>query len=220
MQSNNPVLRRSLETAASERGALYAEGRAAYDQANGADIEQLERSFGAAAVGERAMQLPDVVAKTTLTLLAVAGGAVVGWSNPGLGLIGMIVGLVLGFVNAFKKQVVPALVVAYAVAQGLFIGMLSGTFSAMYADVAPNLVGHRRGVRGHVGAVLESDHPRERHVHEGDAWFTHRVRPDRAGVVRLIVLRSRPGLGLLRRGWHRDAAVPRGCRTRIVLART
>ena len=141
MQSNNPVLRRSLETAASERGALYAEGRAAYDQANGADIEQLERSFGAAAVGERAMQLPDVVAKTTLTLLAVAGGAVVGWSNPGLGLIGMIVGLVLGFVNAFKKQVVPALVVAYAVAQGLFIGMLSGTFSSMYADVAPNLVG-------------------------------------------------------------------------------
>lgn len=140
MQSNNPVLRRSLETAATNRGALYEEGRTAFDRAGG-DVDQLERSYDAAAYGERTMQLPDVVAKTALSLLAVAAGAVVGWSNPVLGLIGMVVGLVLGFVNAFKKQVVPALVITYAVAQGLFIGMLSGAFSAMYADVAPNLVG-------------------------------------------------------------------------------
>lgn len=141
MQSNNPVLRRSLETAATNRGALYDEGRAAFEQSGGADVEQLERSFGAAALGERTMQLPDVVAKTSLSLIAVAVGAVVGWTNPVLGLLGMVVGLVLGFVNAFKKNVVPALVVAYAVAQGLFIGMLSAAFSAQYAEVAPNLVG-------------------------------------------------------------------------------
>jgi uncharacterized YccA/Bax inhibitor family protein len=141
MQSNNPVLRRSLETAAESRGALYEEGRAAFGQAGGENVEQLERSFGAAAFGERTMQIPDVVAKTSLSLLAVAAGAYVGWNNPALGLLGMVVGLALGFVNAFKKNVVPALVVVYAVAQGLFIGMLSGAFSAQYAEVAPNLVG-------------------------------------------------------------------------------
>lgn len=150
MQSNNPVLRRSLETAAANRGALYDEGRQAYEQAGGAGAEQLERTYSAAAYGERTMQIPDVVAKTSITLGAVAVGAVVGWSNPALGLIGMIVGLVLGFINAFKSQVVPALVVIYAVAQGLFIGMLSSAFSAQYAQVAPNLVG--QAVLGTVAA--------------------------------------------------------------------
>ncbi|MHB0928308.1 MAG: Bax inhibitor-1/YccA family protein [Candidatus Nanopelagicales bacterium] len=137
MQSNNPVLRRAVETAAENRG-LHEEGQAAYAQA---DAQQLEHSFAGAAFGERTLQMPDVVAKTAISLLLVAAGAVIGWQNVGLGLLGMVVGLVLGFVNAMKKQVVPALVIVYAAAEGLFLGAISRIFSDAYAVKAPNLVG-------------------------------------------------------------------------------
>jgi len=137
MQSKNPVLRKAVETAAENRG-LYDEARNAYDQA---DVDGLERTFGGAAYGERSLQIPDVIAKTTLTLVAVGAGAVFGWQNIVLGMIGMIVGLVLGLVNSFKRDVVPALVIGYAVAEGLFLGAISHMFSDMYATRAPNLVG-------------------------------------------------------------------------------
>lgn len=137
MQSNNPVLRRAVESAAENRG-LYDEARGAYDQAS---VDKLEQTFGAASYGERSLQIPDVVAKTTFALIAVAAGAVFGWQNLVLGMIGMAVGLVLGLVNTFKKQVSPALVIGYAVAEGLFLGAISHLFSDMYATKAPNLVG-------------------------------------------------------------------------------
>lgn len=137
MESKNPVLRRAVETAAEKRG-LYDEARSAYDQAS---TDHLEQTYGAAAYGERTLQLPDVVAKTSFTLLAVAAGAVVGWQNVVLGVAGMLVGLVLGLVNSFKKQVSPALVIGYAVAEGLFLGAISNIFSVAYAEKAPNLVG-------------------------------------------------------------------------------
>jgi len=137
MQSNNPVLRRAVESAAQNRG-LYEEARSAYDQAT---VEKLEQTFGAASYGERSLQLPDVVAKTAITLLTVAAGAVVGWQNVLLGMAGLLVGIVLGLVNTFKKQVSPPLVVGYAVAEGLFLGAISSVFSAAYAEKAPNLVG-------------------------------------------------------------------------------
>ena len=141
MQSSNPVLRRAVETAAGNRG-LYEEGQRAYDAAAGRVApETLERDFQSAAYGERTLQLPDVVAKTTFSLVAVGIGAVLGWQQPGLAIIGMIVGLVLGLVNSFKKNVVPALVIGYAIAEGLFLGGISNVFSAAYAEQAPNLVG-------------------------------------------------------------------------------
>jgi uncharacterized YccA/Bax inhibitor family protein len=137
MKSNNPVLRKAVESAAENR-ALYEEARNAYDQA---DAEKLERTFAGAAYGERSLQIPDVIAKTTMALLAVAAGAVFGWQNVVLGLLGLVVGLVLGLVNTFKREVVPALVIGYAVAEGLFLGAISHMFSEMYASKAPNLVG-------------------------------------------------------------------------------
>lgn len=144
MESNNPVLRRAVETAATNRGGLYNEGRAAYDAATGAgkqDMADFERAYDSAAHGERTMQIPDVVAKTALSLVAVGVGAVVGWQSPAIGFVGMIVGLVLGLVNSFKRNVSPALVIGYAVAEGLFLGAISSVFSAAYAEKAPNLVG-------------------------------------------------------------------------------
>lgn len=137
MESNNPVLRRSVQTAA-ESGGFYAEGRAAFDEA---DVTNLERQFAGVARGERAMQLPDVVAKTAISLIAVVAGALVGWQYVGIGIIAMFVGLGLGIVNAVKRQVVPALVIAYAVAEGLFLGAISRVFSEAYAAQSPNLVG-------------------------------------------------------------------------------
>ena len=138
MQSNNPVLRRAVETAAENRG-LYEEGQRAYDSA--AEVQHLETTFGAASYGERTMQIPDVVAKTALSLAAVVVGAVIGWQNVGIGLVGMVVGLVLGLVNSMKREVSPALVIAYAVAEGLFLGAISHVFSDAYASKAPNMVG-------------------------------------------------------------------------------
>jgi len=150
MESKNPVLRRAVESAAENRG-LYDEARRAYDGAGGnPQVDSLEQSFGAAAYGERSMQLPDVVAKTAFALVAVAAGAVVGWQNVLLGMAGMVVGLVLGLVNTFKKKVSPALVIGYAVAEGLFLGAISSVFSAAYAEKAPNLVG--QAVLGTVAA--------------------------------------------------------------------
>lgn len=142
MESNNPVLRRAVQSAAENRG-LYDEARAAYDNAGGATAEsdRLEQAYGAAAYGERTLQIPDVVAKTAISLAAVAAGAVVGWQNVLLGMLGLVVGLVLGLVNSFKKQVSPVLVIGYAVAEGLFLGAISRIFSEAYADRAPNLVG-------------------------------------------------------------------------------
>ena len=137
MQSNNPVLRRAVETAAENRG-LYDEARGAYDQA---DVDKLEHAYGSVSYGERSLQIPDVVAKTAVALAAVAAGSLVGWQNVALGILGMIVGLVLGLVNSFKRQVVPALVIAYAAAEGLFLGAVSHVFSDAYATRAPNLVG-------------------------------------------------------------------------------
>ena len=137
MQSNNPVLRRSIQTAAENRG-LYDEAQTAYDNAA---IGGLEAQFAGTAHGERGLQIPDVVAKTALSLLVVVAGALIGWQNLGLGFIGMFVGLVVGLVNTFKKNVSPALVLVYAAAEGLFLGAISHVFSDTYANVAPNLVG-------------------------------------------------------------------------------
>lgn len=137
MQSNNPVLRRAVQTAAENRG-LHEEGQQAFDQA---DVRHLEQSYAGASYGERTLQIPDVVAKTGIALALVAAGAMVGWQSVGLGIIAMFVGLGLGFVNSVKRQVVPALVLGYAAAEGLFLGAISHVFSDAYAAKAPNLVG-------------------------------------------------------------------------------
>ncbi len=137
MESRNPVLRRAVQTAAEQRG-LYDEACAALD---GGEVDGLERQFAGAAHGERAMQVPDVVAKTALSLGAVAVGAVVGWQFVAIGLIAILVGFALGMVNAMKPRVVPALVLGYALAEGLFLGAISRVFSDAYAVQAPNLVG-------------------------------------------------------------------------------
>jgi len=137
MESNNPVLRRAVQTAAENRG-LYDEARAAYDNA---EIDKLEQTFSGPAHGERSLQIPDVVAKTAVSLALVAAGAVIGWQIVGLAFVGMIVGLVVGFMNSFKAKVSPALVLVYAAAEGLFLGGISHVFSVAYADRAPNLVG-------------------------------------------------------------------------------
>ena len=139
MESKNPVLRRAVQTAAENRG-LYDEARTALAGGD-AGTEDLERQFAGVARGERSMQIADVVAKTALSIAAVAAGAVVGWHFVGIGIIAMFIGLGLGFVNAMKRQVVPALVIAYAVAEGLFLGAISRVFSDAYAVQAPNLVG-------------------------------------------------------------------------------
>jgi uncharacterized YccA/Bax inhibitor family protein len=71
------------------------------------------------------MTYDDVIMKTALTLGVVLVGAVIGWFNPILGLIGALVGLVLAFVNIFKRKPSAGLVIAYAFFEGLFVGAIS-----------------------------------------------------------------------------------------------
>ncbi len=137
MQSNNPVLRRAVQTAAENRG-LYEEGQQAFQQG---EVHHLEQAYAGASFGERTLQIPDVVAKTGIALAVLAAGATIGWQNVGIGIIAMFVGLGLGLANSFKREVVPALVLAYAAAEGLFLGAISHVFSDAYATKAPNLVG-------------------------------------------------------------------------------
>jgi uncharacterized YccA/Bax inhibitor family protein len=86
------------------------------------------------------MTMDDVIVKTGTLFAVLLVGAYVGWSMPGLTLVGLIVGLVLAFVNIFKKSVSPGLVLAYGAAEGVFLGGLSQIFSSIYAETAPNLV--------------------------------------------------------------------------------
>lgn len=81
------------------------------------------------------LTLDDVIVKTLLCFGVLLVAAVVGWSFPGLALVGAGVGFVLGLVNVFKKQVRPGLVLAYAAFQGLFVGGVSAFFESSYSGI-------------------------------------------------------------------------------------
>lgn len=118
MQSNNPVLNRA-----------FSRPTSTYQTTPTPSAEQLEQMYQAPpAARTGVMTYDEVVVKTGIMLAVVVGGAVVGWLQPGLAMIGMIVGLVLGLVNAFKREPVPALMLAYAAFMGLFLGGISFMF--------------------------------------------------------------------------------------------
>lgn len=98
--------------------------------------------FGTAAGSApgRTMTYDDVFRKTLACLAILAVGAVFGWLNPGLYLVGTLVGFALGLVNIFKKKVSPPLVLAYSGFQGLALGAISGTLDARYPGVAVQAV--------------------------------------------------------------------------------
>jgi uncharacterized YccA/Bax inhibitor family protein len=90
--------------------------------------QQLQDLYSRASAGpvetER-MSYDDVIMKTAITLGVVLVGAVIGWFNPILGIIGALVGIVLAFVNIFKRTPSAPLVIAYAAFEGLFVGAIS-----------------------------------------------------------------------------------------------
>ncbi len=90
--------------------------------------QQLQDLYSRASAGpvetER-MSYDDVIMKTAITLGIVLVGAVIGWFNPILGMIGAVIALVLTFVNIFKRTPSAPLVLAFAFFEGLFVGALS-----------------------------------------------------------------------------------------------
>ena len=98
------------------------------EQQQNMTAQQLQDLYSRASAGpvetER-MSYDDVIMKTAITLGVVLVGAVIGWFNPILGLIGALVGLVLAFVNIFKRNPSAPLVIAYAFFEGLFVGAIS-----------------------------------------------------------------------------------------------
>ena len=123
MQSSNPAFRR----------AAGFNGRQAADIAapSAEELQEMYAAPSATATQTGRMTYDDVVVKTGITLGVLLAGAVVGWLNPQLALVGLVVGLVLGLVNAFKRNPSPALILAYAAFEGLFVGGISWMFENM-----------------------------------------------------------------------------------------
>ena len=124
MQSNNPVFSR----------AQGFNGRHATYDAAAPSAEELQNMYAAPSatpLQTGRMTYDDVVVKTGITFGVLLAGAVVGWLNPGLYLVGLIVGLVLGLVNAFKREPSPVLILLYAAFEGLFVGGISFIFENM-----------------------------------------------------------------------------------------
>jgi uncharacterized YccA/Bax inhibitor family protein len=123
MESRNPVFNK----------AFGDQQRAGYGTvAPSAEVlEDMYSAPSATPVQTGRMTYDDVVVKTGLTFAVLLVGAVVGWFQPGLAFVGLIVGLVLGLVNAFKREPSPALILAYAGFEGLFVGGISSVFEGM-----------------------------------------------------------------------------------------
>ncbi|MGH3329487.1 MAG: Bax inhibitor-1/YccA family protein [Streptomycetales bacterium] len=136
MRSNNPVL--------SRRGAFSGGGYATFNTAPSA--HELEEMYAApAAVATRRMTIDDVVAKTALTLLTVAGVGAATWvvlppTSFGIPLVAGLVGFGLAMFITFKRKISPPLILTYAVAQGVFIGGISHIFNVMYPGIVVQAV--------------------------------------------------------------------------------
>lgn len=88
-------------------------------------LQELYSQPSATPVQTDRMTYDDVIMKTAITLGIVLVGAVIGWFNPIIGMIGALVGIVLAFVNIFKKTPSAPLVLAFAFFEGLFVGAIS-----------------------------------------------------------------------------------------------
>lgn len=135
MQSSNPVFNR--EEAFSRGGyAGFREEPAPSAQV----LEEMYAQPSATPVRTGSMSYDDVVVRTGITFAVLLVGAAVGWFNPGLWVVGMIVGLVLGLVNSFKREPSPVLILAYAAFEGLALGGISVWYEQVWANIVPQAV--------------------------------------------------------------------------------
>lgn len=146
MQSRNPVLNRiDKEASSGGSGFAYDEGRSAYQQAttglatmDAAQAAQMGQPQAPAPVGAR-VTLNDVIVKTSVNLVILVIGAVIGWalapSMPYVAFIAMFIGLGLGLANTFMKSIKPPLVLLYAFVEGVFLGGISYFYDQMVQQV-------------------------------------------------------------------------------------
>ncbi len=100
--------------------------------------------YGAPAAGPAQtgrMTLDDVVARTSMTLLALVAAAALAWfvvpvENFALAGVAAIAAMVVGLVISFKRSVNPALILAYAGLEGFFLGAISKAFNALLPGIA------------------------------------------------------------------------------------
>jgi uncharacterized YccA/Bax inhibitor family protein len=129
--SKNPILRRYTAT---------------YDPKQFAAMQQAAIKTGQPVpvlptpVTEDAVTLPDVIMKTSLSLIVLVAAAVVGWTTLtqswGVVIVCMLAAFGVGIANTVMKKVQPLLVLLYSVLEGLFLGAISATFQHYYS--APN----------------------------------------------------------------------------------
>ncbi|MCU7823111.1 Bax inhibitor-1/YccA family protein [Kitasatospora sp. DSM 101779] len=100
-------------------------------------------SAGPAQTGR--MTMDDVVARTTLTLLALVGAGAVAWfALPDEGYAfaagAAFAAFVVGLVITFKRSVSPPLILAYAALEGFFLGAMTKVFNTIWPGIAVQAV--------------------------------------------------------------------------------
>lgn len=127
--TRNPVLRRSV--------AEYDPKQFAAMQAQAAKTGQPIPVLPTP-VQENAVTLPDVIMKTSLSLLVLVAFAVVGWNfltdSWLIVIICMFAALGVGIANTVMKVVQPMLVLLYSALEGLFLGAISANFQHFYGS--------------------------------------------------------------------------------------
>ncbi len=155
MRTNNPVLSRpDAFTPGHQRYGsaqdYQANPAAAHYNPNTIDGDILfasaERPFSESHTSTGRMTLDDVIAKTTILLVAVIAAAAIAWFFLPLGLllpvavVGSIVVAVTVMVMAVKRHLSVPLLGAYAVMEGLVIGSWSKILNYSYPGIVPQAV--------------------------------------------------------------------------------
>jgi uncharacterized YccA/Bax inhibitor family protein len=93
-------------------------------------------------VQANALTLPDVVMKTSLSLVVLIAFAVVGWNflpnSWGVVIVAMLAALGVGIANSVMRRVNPVLVLLYSALEGLFLGAISANFQYYYSGTNLN----------------------------------------------------------------------------------
>lgn len=96
--------------------------------------------------GSQAMSLEGTVNKTGVLLGLCFGGAFIGWNNPGL----IWIGLILGFIAAIYTSFVPRNshigAPAYALLEGIALGGISMMFEAQFPGIVMQAIGLTFGI--------------------------------------------------------------------------
>ena len=94
----------------------------------------------------QAMSLDGTVNKTGILLALCFGGAFIGWSNPSLIWVGLILGFIAGIYTSFVPRNAHIGAPAYALLEGIALGGFSMIFESQYPGIVIQAIGLTFGI--------------------------------------------------------------------------